>query len=204
MLSRRAIVVGSVAGLFSASNAHATSLSSDEVTVGADNARIHLVEYASMTCPHCAHFHAEAWAALKAEYIDTGRVKYTLREMATPPAVVALGMFQVARCETTDPHEYFRRVAILFERQPQILSAGTIAGVQQTLVALGAEWQLSEAQIVACLTDAAGRERIIRSIEAADARGVTGTPAFFLNDARLDDPNIHSLAGLRQILDAAG
>ena len=62
-----------------------------------------------------------------------------------------------------------------------------MAGVVTSLVAAGAEWGLSEAQVMASLNDTAGRDRIMRSINAADAAGVSSTPTFFLNGERLGD-----------------
>ena len=201
-LSRRTFAA---AGLFLAALpgvARAASLTSEDVSVGAATAPLHLVEYASATCPHCAHFHATAWNTLRSQYIESRRVRFTFREIATPPAPVALAMFQLARCETTDPNEYMRRVGVLFERQRAILATGTGAGVRDALLALGAEWRLSPDQVMACLNDRAGADRIMRSIERAGTLGVDATPAFFLNEARVEDPEFRTLAGLTRILNA--
>src|SRR5262245_36211072 len=132
-MSRRAFAAAGICLMALPGVAHAASLSSDDVTIGAAGAPLHLVEYASATCPHCAHFHAIAWSTLRSQYIEPGRVRFTFREMATPPGPVALAMFQLARCETTDPNEYFRRVDVLFGRQHAILATGTGAGVRDAL-----------------------------------------------------------------------
>lgn len=184
--SRRAFTAGSLLLGF-AGVARAQTASADVMSIGSTTAPIQLVEYASAACSHCAHFHETNWATLKANYIDTGRVRLTLSEMLTAPAAVAFGMFQLARCGNADGPEYFRRLGILFERQHAILATGTIGGVVTSLVAAGAEWGLSETQVMASLNDEAGRERIMRSINAADAAGVTSTPTFFLNGQRLGD-----------------
>jgi protein-disulfide isomerase len=201
MVSRRTFALGAASILALPGAAYATG--PDAMTIGARSARLQLVEYASLTCPHCAAFHAANWHALKSEYIDAGRVWFTLRELATPPPAVAIGMFQVARCGDPDADEYFRRVAILYEQQNAILQTGTGAGVIEALVALGAEWGLSEAQIMASLADADGVERIRRTIQLAEADGVSGTPSFFLNGTLVSDPAFHTPEGLRRILDAA-
>jgi protein-disulfide isomerase len=174
----------------------------DMVTIGRAEAPLHLEEYASATCPHCAHFHETNWARLNSGYIDTGRLRLTMREMLTPPHAVALAMFQLARCETTDGAEYFRRLGILFERQRAILETGTVAGVRDALLAAGAEWGLPQTQVLASLNDPAGRERITRSIEAANAAGVTSTPTFFLNGQRLP-LDFQTADGMTRTLDAA-
>lgn len=106
-VSRRSFAAGGAAFAALAGTAHAASLTADEVTIGATNAPLHLIEYASLTCPHCAEFHAAAWSTLQSRYIETGRVRFTFREMATAPPAVALAMFQLARCETTAPGRIF-------------------------------------------------------------------------------------------------
>lgn len=199
-LHRRTFALGAGALAFTGA-AHASE--ADDMTIGAPNAPVHLVEYASATCPHCAHFHETNWALLKANYIDTGRVRFTMREMATPPASVAVAMFQVARCGGASADEYFRRLAILYQRQRAILETGSMNGVRDALFALGGEWGLSNDQVWAAITDAAGSARVRQSIEEAASRGVTGTPTFFLADQRVSDPTFLTPAGMTSILDAA-
>lgn len=204
MLDRRHFAMGAGALALSAAGA-ARAQSSDEMfTLGAATAPLHLVEYASATCPHCAHFHETNWARLKSGYIDTGRVRYTLREMVTPPPPVAVAMFQVARCNGADAAEYYRRLGILFERQRAILSGGTMAAVREALFAIGAEWGLSNEQVWASITDQAGAARVGRSIQEASARGVNSTPTFYLNDQHQTDPAFLTPDGMAAILDAAG
>ncbi|MEQ1820414.1 MAG: thioredoxin domain-containing protein, partial [Terricaulis sp.] len=174
----------------------------DAMSLGSATAPVQLVEYASAACSHCAHFHATNWATLKTNYIDTGRVRLTLSEMLTPPPAVAFGMFQLARCGNADAPEYFRRLGILFERQHAILETGTMGGVVTSLVAAGAEWGLTEPQVMASFNDEAGRERMMRSLNAADAAGVNSTPAFFLNGQRLGD-DFQNPAVMTRTLDAA-
>lgn len=187
-LSRRAFTTGSVVlGLTGAGagSANATANDPDAMTIGAEDAPLHLEEYASAACSHCAHFHATNWTQLKGNYIDTGRLRLTLKEILTPPASIAFAMFQLARCGGADAPEYFRRLGILFERQHAILSSGTVGAAVANLVATGAEWGLSEAQVMASLRDPAGQERILRSGAAADALGINSTPTFVLNGQRL-------------------
>ncbi len=202
VMSRRTFAAASISLTALAGVARAANLTSEDVTIGAADAPLHLVEYASTTCPHCALFHAAAWNTLQSQYIDRGRVRFTFREIATPPAPVALAMFQLARCETADAAEYMRRVGVLFERQRAILSAGTGAGVRDALLALGAEWRLSPEQVMACLSDRAGAQRITRSMEQAGSLGINATPAFILDGARIEDHAFQTLDGLRRILNA--
>lgn len=200
MIDRRVFSLSALAVVI-AGEAHA--LEADEMSIGAPEAPLQLVEYASATCPHCAHFHELNWATLKSAYIDTWRLRLTMREMATPPAPVAFAMFQVARCGGADANEYFRRLAILFAQQRAILGTGTMGGVRDALVGLGGGWGLSADAINASLIDEAGAQRLRRSIEEATQRGVTSTPTFFLNGDRVSDPGFHTPDGMARTLDEA-
>lgn len=174
----------------------------DDMTIGAANAPLHLVEYASLTCPHCAQFSETNWTVLKANYIDTGRVRFTFRELVTPPPQVAFVMFQLARCGGADAPEYFRRVHILFERQAAILGTGTMIGVRDALFAIGAEWGLSQEQILAAFADPVGNDRIRRSIDEAAHRGINSTPTFLIGDQLVTDGAFQTPDGMTRILNA--
>jgi protein-disulfide isomerase len=200
-IDRRTVVIGTAAWAGLGSLAQAAE--GDDFTIGAAAAPVHLIEYASLTCSHCAAFHEANWTTLKTNYIDTGRVRLTLREILTPPASVSLAMFQLARCDGADANEYFRRVAILFQRQRSIFESGSMTGVRDILVATGAQWGLSEAQVMAAVTDQAALERVQRVSDAANQIGVTGTPTFFLNGERVTDPAFNEQTGMTRILDAA-
>lgn len=199
--SRRAVGIG-VLGIGVAAALPAFAQQAEAMSIGAANAPLQLTEFASATCSHCEHFHETNWATLKSTYIDTGRVRVTLQEMLTPPPVVALGMFQLARCGNADGPEYFRRLGILFERREAILATGTMAGVLEALVALGGEWGFTREQVMAALNDGPARERVMRSIAVADSLGITSTPGFVLNGERLG-PEFQTPDGMRRILDAA-
>jgi protein-disulfide isomerase len=177
--------------------------SASDMTIGAADAPVHLIEYASATCPHCAEFHETVWPTLKSRYIDTGKVRFTFREMATPPAPVAVAGFQLARCGGADADAYFTRVGVLFAQQRNILSGGTMQSVRDALVNIGRSANLSEEQVMACITDEAGAERVRASAEeAAERFDVTGTPSFILDGVKVEDPAMTTVEGLVRILDA--
>jgi protein-disulfide isomerase len=184
--SRRAFAAGGVLLAFGVGGARAQTAQAEAMSIGRANAPLHLVEFASMTCPHCAEFHHQNWLTLKRNYIDMGRVRLTLHEMLTQPAQGAFALFQLARAANADAAEYFRRVAILFERQRALFAnVSTVGDLVNNLVATGAEWGLSREQVMASLQDPAAGPRMERSIAAADAQGVTATPTFILNGTRL-------------------
>lgn len=202
ILTRRAVVTAGAALTGALLTRKAWAIQPDAMALGSPDAPIRLTEYASATCPYCAHFHEINWMDLKTNYVDRGLVHFTMREMLTPPPAVALGMFQTARSGDADAPEYFRRLAILFERQRAILGTGTMAGVRDALVALGSEWGLAADQVMSSLTDQTAVERIERSIAEAHQRGVTGTPAFFIDNERIEGQLFQTPDGMRTVLDA--
>src|ERR1700687_5944958 len=82
-------------------------------SLGSANAPVTIIEYASMTCPHCAHFHETTFPELKKKYIDTGKVRFIFREF--PLDSVAATAFMVARC--ADKDKYFPMIEVLFQQQ---------------------------------------------------------------------------------------
>jgi protein-disulfide isomerase len=114
------------------------TLSKDDRTMGDPKAPIVMVEYAALTCPHCAHFNETVFPKLKAKYIDTGKVYYVFRVF--PLSSVDIAVEALARCLPAD--SYFQFVDLLFKRQidwdPEyqpldvhegILSVARIAGI---------------------------------------------------------------------------
>jgi protein-disulfide isomerase len=109
-------------GLASAAPAWAQSVDEDELLkpgplgdkiLGDENAPVTIVEYASMTCGHCANFHERTWPDLKKDYIETGKVRFIFREFPLDP--VASAAFMLARCAPQE--KYFDIVDIMFEEQ---------------------------------------------------------------------------------------
>jgi protein-disulfide isomerase len=185
-ISRRDLVVAGVAGAVGVTLAPAPAFALEgDMTIGDPASAVQLVEYASMTCGHCAAFHAHVFPRLKAGYIDNGRIGFTMREFPTNPGPVSFAMFQVARIEA-DPIIYFERIAVLFHEQQAILGTGTGAGVRDALVTIAARWGLSRDQVVAAMTDQAGSERVAATVNDGVARyNIEATPWFVLNDQSL-------------------
>jgi protein-disulfide isomerase len=85
----------------------------DDIVMGAPTAPVTIIEYASMTCPHCAHFAVEIFPKLKEKYIDTGKAKYMMREY--PLDGLAAAAFMLARC--AGPDKYYPMIETLFAQQ---------------------------------------------------------------------------------------
>jgi protein-disulfide isomerase len=166
----------------------------------AEGAKVTVVEYASVTCGHCAAWQEETWPAFKAAYVDTNKVRYVLRELPTPPANVAVAGFMIARC--AGPDKYFEVVHGIMGSQRE-WQAG--ANPRDTLFRVGNGAGLSNQQIETCIKDPEGLKAAEARSEAAVKAGVTGTPAFFVNGVQIVTPGSNSgasMADLSKAIDA--
>jgi len=185
MLSRRSVaaaVLTVAAGACAVTVALAAPVPRpDDLSIGNPKAKIQVIEYASLSCPHCAHFNEAVFPALKAKYIDTGKVRYTLKEMLTEPATVAAAGFLMARC--AGPDKYFKVVDEVFRSQPRWQS-GSIKPILQEI---GAANGLDAAKFNACLQDQAAIDAVTARAERAQEDGVNSTPTLFINGKRIEN-----------------
>ena len=142
--------------------------------LGNEDAPITIVEYASMTCGHCANFHKNTLPAIKANYIDTGKARLVLREFPFDPRAEA--GFMLARCADD---KYFAMIDVLFQQQQNW--AG-VENAREALLQLSRLAGFSQESFEACLTDQKLLEdvREVRN-RGANEFGVDATPTFFIN-----------------------
>lgn len=195
--SRRAVIAGTGLALGAGPALAAPASAPGDMSLGDPNAPVRMVEYASLSCSHCAHFHEEVFPALKAKHIDTGRVRFTLREMLTPPAAVAAAGFLMARC--AGPGRYFKVVGEVFASQPR----WTAGAVKPVLLQIAQANGLTEAQFEACITDAQALKALEGRVRQAIAAGVTSTPTFFVDGVEVTTHHV-DLAALDAAIAAAG
>ncbi|MEA3049198.1 MAG: hypothetical protein QOG84_1034 [Sphingomonadales bacterium] len=166
--------------------------------MGNPAAPVKLVEYGSLTCPHCAAFAREGTPPLVAKYVRTGKVSYEFRNYILNSIDVSASL--VARC--AGPVGFFRIAETLYATQKQWVDR--ILAERDRLNALpepqrlprvveiggfyqvAARYGLTAARARQCLADPRGLERLGQMYQAAQALGVTGTPTFFLNGNMLD------------------
>jgi protein-disulfide isomerase len=154
----------------------------DDMSLGNPKAKIEVIEYASVACPHCAHFNDDVFPAFKAKWIDTGKVHYTMKEMLTEPATVAAAGFLIARC--AGPGKYFKVVDEVFKSQPQWQS-GKVKPILQQIAANNG---VDEAHFNACLQDQAAVQAVAaRAQRAAEQDDVHQTPTLFINGRRVEN-----------------
>jgi protein-disulfide isomerase len=149
-----------------------------DMSLGDEKAPVTIIEYASMTCPHCANFHEITFPELKKKYIDTGKVRFILREFPTDP--IAAAAFMLARCGGKE--RYFPMVETLFQQQ----RTWAVQRPLQPLMAIGKQAGLSEAGFNECLKN----QQVLDGIEdvrqrAAQKFNVQATPTFFVNGKQL-------------------
>jgi protein-disulfide isomerase len=149
-----------------------------DVVEGQASAPVTVVEYASMTCSHCAAFANNVYATLKSKYIDTGKVKYILREFPLDP--LATAGFMLARC-AGDKREAM--IALLFTQQKNWAFVDKpLDGLSNIVKQTG----MSQESFEKCLKDQALYDKVnlVRD-RGAEKFGVNATPTFFINGKRV-------------------
>jgi protein-disulfide isomerase len=146
-----------------------------DLAIGSNNAPITIVEYASMTCGHCAAFYATTFPELKSKYIDTGKVRFILREFPLDPLAAAGSM--LARCAGDDKRNAI--VELLFAQQKHWLIPDKAL---EALASLLKQTGMSQKTFDACLEDRSLYDKIAKVHDrAAEKFGVSATPTFFIN-----------------------
>lgn len=162
-----------------------------EMALGKEDAPVKIVEYMSMTCPHCAHFATTTFDQIKKKYIDTGKVRFIIREFPFDPRAAAA--FMLARC--APPEEYFPMVEMLFKQQVTWAAAddGRAALLQMSKLA-----GFTEDSFTKCLTN----QKLLDDVNSVRERGakefgVNATPTFLINGKRYaGDMSVDSMSAL--------
>ncbi|WP_241250401.1 DsbA family protein [Paragemmobacter kunshanensis] len=167
-----------------------------DFALGAADAPVQITEYASFTCPHCATFHANVWPRLKSEYVDTGKVRFTYREVYFDR--YGLWAAMVARCG--GEMRYFGIVDMLFDQQQEWAASDDPNVVVGNLRTIGKSAGLDDAALDACFKDGAKAEAMVAHFEtnmAAD--GIEGTPSFMIDGEKHSNM---SFEDMKAIIDA--
>jgi protein-disulfide isomerase len=154
----------------------AKPVSLPDMVLGAADAPVKVIEYASPTCPHCAEFDREVFPKIEADYIDTGKVRYVFREFSRNVKDVACEML-ARRIADGDAGKYFGVIETMFSQQDGLFGKTT-----ETLKLIGKQAGLSAQAVEDCLKDQALIDRIKADQKfAVDVLKVPGTPTFFIN-----------------------
>ena len=162
-----------------------------EMSLGSADAKVTVIEYASMTCGHCGAFHASTYPALKEKYVDTGKVRFIFREFPFDP--LAEAGFMLARCNDA---QYFPMLSALFLSQSTWVQAPKPS---EALFQISKQAGYSQETFNACLQNAELLEKI-RAVRAAGEKlGVESTPTFFVNGEKY--PGNKSIEAFSAIID---
>jgi protein-disulfide isomerase len=146
--------------------------------LGNPNAPITIIEYASMTCPHCAHFADDVLPELKKKWIDTGKAKLVLRDFPLDGEAVHASM--IARC--APPDRFYAFVDTFFADQDKWVTAPDYQAALTRLAELGG---MSKAEVDKCLSDNKLEDKILNSrLIASKDLDVNATPTFFINGTK--------------------
>ncbi len=161
-----------------------------EMSLGRADAPVTIIKYASMTCPYCRQFHIDTFPILKREYIDTGRVRFILREF---PIGFQSGAATIAlRC--APPEKYFELYDKLMRQQRSWVSQQVR---REPIYAVARQVGLKRPQFDACFADKSLSSKLNQIKERGRTLGVIGTPNYFINaklyKRRLTTSDIHRL-----------
>ena len=164
------------------------------------NAKVKVVEYLSFTCPHCAHFHAEVFPKLKADYIDTGKVRLEYHEVYFDQ----LGLLGAMLARCGGEMRYFGITDLLYDKQQDWAGAGDLAAAVEGLKKVGRTAGMNDADMDVCLRDQTVAEALVAHYQANIAADYPndsfgGTPSFIVNGAQYSNMDYTEL---QAILDA--
>ncbi len=145
-----------------------------EKSFGAEDAPVTIIEYASLTCPHCRTFHVEVWPAFKEKYVDTGQVRFIMREFPFDPRSTA--GFMLARCSGDD--KWYATIDLLYRTQESWARASEGSAALKSVMGMTG---MDEATFEACVQDQELQEQIGAVAETGQGFGVDSTPTFFVN-----------------------
>lgn len=170
-------------------------LPSDKV-LGKASAPVTLIEYASLSCSHCANFHNDVLPTIQKEYIDTGKVRLIFRDFPlNAPALIGA---QAAHCiGKADSAKYYQTIKTLFAKQRDWALDERF---KPKLAALVKPMGMDAKAFDACLADKDIETKVLQSRQNGDKAGVASTPTFFVNGEKAE---IHSVAEARKVIATA-
>lgn len=164
-----------------------------EMTMGAEDAKVTLIEYASFTCPYCARFHESQFRQLKAEYIDTDKIYFVYRDVYFDR--LGLWATMVARCG--GPEKFFGISDLLYNQQRDWIGSGDPVEVTDNLRRIGKVAGLSDGQLDACLADDEKARALVALYNRnRTADNVDSTPMFLINGKKYGNMDYADLKAL--------
>jgi len=164
------------------SEAALLTVTPDDMVMGDPNAPVTIVEYASLTCPHCAHFTEATLPQLKTAYIDSGKVKLVFRDFPLDPFALRAAM--LAHCAGKE--RYFGFIEVLFQNQAGWDHPDDSNATMAALAGIAKVGGIGKEQFDHCMADDALAQRVSKSrFDAEKSLEIQSTPTFFINGTRL-------------------
>lgn len=156
--------------------------------LGKDDAPLTIIEYASMTCPHCARFHEQVMPTIKADWIDTGKVKLIYRDLPTSPVPMAVAVGMITQCAPKE--QYFPILGRLFKTQEKWMgSQDPLSELKRTVGLAG----ITPGDVDACLKrDDLGKAIEVRANQGARLYGIQSTPTLVIDGKRIEGEQPYS------------
>jgi protein-disulfide isomerase len=154
-------------------------VTAQDKVLGSADAQVTIIEYASLTCPHCAHFHTETLPQLKTDWIDTGKAKLVYRDFPLDGAALAAAV--IAHCAPAD--RYFPMLNLFFERQSEWAVEDQW---RERLTQLAGIAGMDKAAVDACLADESRKNEIVKRAEEGQSKyAIDSTPSFVVNGRKV-------------------
>ena len=154
-------------------------VTAQDKVLGSADAQVTIIEYASLTCPHCAQFHTETLPQLKTDWIDTGKAKLVYRDFPLDGAALAAAV--VAHCAPAE--RYFPMINLFFERQSEWAVEDQW---RERLTQLAGIAGMDKAAVDACLADEGRKNEVVKRAEEGQAKyAIDSTPSFIINGRKV-------------------
>lgn len=172
--------------------------------VGSKDAKVVMIEYASVTCPHCANFHTQVLPTIKEKYISTGKVRYVFREFPTEPVQLATAGHLLARCAGGEKRDQIIDALMRGQRELFAQAQGP-TGAEQALLNIAVSAGMDKAKFDACMANQDILKDLVDIREGGVKAGVQGTPTIFINGEKFEGPTTREMTvdDVTKALDAA-
>ena len=164
-----------------------------DMVIGNENAKIDIVEYASYTCSHCATFHTNVYPKLKQDYIETGKVRFTYREVYFDK--YGLWASMIARC--AGPEKFFGLTDLIYKSQDIWARAGEDTAIVSELSKLAKVAGLNDERIKNCLEDTEKLRALVEWFKKnASNDEVKSTPSFLINGEKFSNMSYEQFSAI--------
>ena len=149
-----------------------------DTAIGSEDAPITIIEYASFTCPHCAHFHETVFGKIRANYVDTGKVRFVMRDVYFD----RLGLWAALLARCGEGEKFFGIADLVFTTQREWTHGDTNLQIVNNLKKIGRIAGMGEDQMNLCLQDNDMAHALVAAYDANKTRDdIKGTPSFLIN-----------------------